>query len=487
MASISSNSPKISHTQAPGSNPQVALYALMTLFFMMGFITCLNDILIPYMKAIFKLNYTQANLINLCFFGAYGTMSFLSSVMVQRIGYKRAMIAGFILAALGCVLFYPAAGSREYPIFLAALFILATGIVILQVAGNPYVTVLGPAETAPARLTLTQAFNSIATMIAPFVGSALILANLPADLKNTPVDQIDVSAVQQPYLVIAGVLVFIALLVSMLKLPEMKTLQPEATTQHAEHKSIWQYPHLWLGALGIFTYVGAEVAIGSHIVSYLKEPSILSLPEDQAGNYVSYYWGGAMVGRFIGSLALNRSAYGDKRFFLGVVLISLLGFGFIAGTEYISAVLRHQSMVFPWMKALIFGICSIGVWGLQGFLLKLKQPGKILAFNAVLAAILTLIASVTQHELAVYSLLLVGLMNSLMFATIFTLSVAGLGQLTDRGSGILSTAIFGGALVPVAFGALGDAAGLRMAFIIPVICYAYIAWFGLKGHQSDNI
>ncbi|SNC77670.1 MFS transporter, FHS family, L-fucose permease [Hymenobacter gelipurpurascens] len=392
-----------------------ALASLTVLFFMMGFITCLNDILIPYLKAIFSLSYTQANFINLCFFGAYFVMGIPAGKLVQRIGYKGGMLVGFLVAALGAFLFYPAADSRSYGLFLGALFVLATGVVLLQVAGNPYVSILGPARSAPARLTLTQAFNSLGTTVAPLLGTAFILSNLP-DLESTSAAAIDVRAVQVPYLGIGVVLLVISVLLGLLKLPKII----HAQTEHDPGRRAWHYRHLVYGVLGIFAYVGGEVAIGSHIVSYLHLPDIMSLTPKAAGKMVSYYWGGAMVGRFIGAYLLNKF-----------------------------------------------------------------NPGRLLAFNAIGAVVLVLISINTSGEVAMWSLLAVGLMNSIMFATIFTLAVAGLGRHTEEASGLLNVGIVGGALVPLLFGLVADASSLRWAFVLPLLCYAYIFWYGLRGHRPQ--
>lgn len=416
MASFSNSTQQ--SLNADGKNYSVALYSLMTLFFMMGFITCLNDILIPYMKSIFQLSYKEANFINLCFFGAYFVMSIPSGMIIQKVGYKGGMIIGFIVAAIGCFLFYPAADTKVYGIFLAALFILASGITLLQVAGNPYVAVLGKPETSSARLTLTQAFNSVGTTIAPFIGSSLILSNLPKNIDATTL--IDVSAVQKPYLFIGGVLVLIALILVMIKLPKIGHGETDIAVENFVDKgSAWNYKHLVLGAFGIFMYVGAEVAIGSHITSYLHGADVMGFTLEEAGKYVAYYWGGAMVGRFIGSIILQKF-----------------------------------------------------------------KPGNVLAFNATAAILLIAISIASLGSIAMWSILAVGLMNSLMFATIFTLAVKNLGKYTDQASGILCTAIVGGAIVPFLYGTIGDAISLKAAFILPIICYSYIVYYGVKGHKT---
>lgn len=421
MAAPAPTIPRPSATSpASGPTPRYtsALSAVTTLFFLWGFITCLNDILIPYLKAIFQLSFAQANLINLCFFGAYFLMSIPAGKLVAGIGYKKGMLLGFVVAAIGAFLFYPAAAQRAYGLFLGALFVLASGITLLQVAANPYVAILGPPESASSRLSLTQAFNSLGTTLAPLLGSALILSRLPKLDNATTAASIDISAVQLPYLVIGGMLLLISLILSRINLPVIEHVadDDEATGEH--HRSAWQYRHLILGVVGIFMYVGAEVAIGSHIVSYLALPNVMSLDPTAAGNKVAYYWGAAMVGRFAGAYLLNKFS-----------------------------------------------------------------PAKLLAFTAVGAVSLILISINTTGAVAMWSLLAVGLMNSVMYPTIFTLAVAGLGRHTEEGSGLLCTAIVGGALVPMLFGAIADHSGLRLALLLPIVCYAYIMWYGLRGSR----
>jgi FHS family L-fucose permease-like MFS transporter len=405
---------------AAGTTPRYtsALSAVTTLFFLWGFITCLNDILIPYLKAIFQLSFAQANLINLCFFGAYFLMSIPAGKLVARVGYKRGMLLGFVVAAIGAFLFYPAAAQRVYGLFLGALFVLASGITLLQVAANPYVAILGPPESASARLTLTQAFNSLGTTLAPVLGSALILSNLPKLDTAASAATIDVRAVQLPYLVIGGILLLISLLLSRVHLPVIEHAATDDNMSNDELRGAWSYRHLALGVVGIFAYVGAEVAIGSHIVSYVALPSVMGLDPSAAGNQVAFYWGAAMIGRFAGAYLLNKF-----------------------------------------------------------------NPAKLLAFNAVGAVALILISISTTGPVAMWSLLAVGLMNSLMYPTIFTLALVGLGRLTEEGSGLLCTAIVGGALVPMLFGAIADHSSLRLALLLPIVCYAYIMWYGLRGSR----
>ncbi len=440
MAGIGINNTRKLHTEE-SKNYSTALSSLMVLFFMMGFITVLNDILIPYLKLIFQLNYTQSMLINTCFFGAYFVMSIPSGNIVKKIGYKKAMLVGFLVAAFGCFLFYPAAASRNYSLFLFALFILASGITMLQVSGNPYVAILGPSRTSSSRLTLTQAFNSLATFVAPFVGTHYILKSLPElpgslkgieDFTNLNLQQqkdfsnftkiIELSSLQYTYILLGITFLLITIIITLIKLPKIHAeFTEEGSVDINEYVSIWSYKHLIFGAIGIFAYVGAEVAIGSFLVNYLGDTNVAGLSPSTAGFYVTFYWGGAMVGRFI-----------------------------------------------------------------SAFILKKINPGKVLVFNAVTAALLVSLTIVFGGNVSMYTILAVGLFNSLMFPTIFTLAVKNLGSYTDQGSGILCTAIVGGAIIPLIQGLAADSVGIRLAFIIPVICYLYIVWYGAVGHKKIN-
>lgn len=399
----------------PRGGNNLALSVVGALFFMLGFITCLNDILIPHLKAIFNLNYTQAMLVQFCFFTAYAVMSVPMSKLVEKMGYKAGIIGGFLIAALGCILFYPAAASASYPIFLGALFILASGIVLLQVAGNPYVTLLAPKGKESVMLTLIQAFNSLATTVAPPIGAALIFVDATASQAER------ISSVQMPYLGLAGFMILLSVLIGLIKLPDARQIAAEQTeSSHDGKTSVWQYKHMVLGTIGIFCYVGAEVAIGSLMVNALEHTAGLS--HDKAAGYLSVYWGGAMVGRFIGAGLMNKIA-----------------------------------------------------------------PNKYLAFNASMAVGLLMLAiaagggAVTQ-----WSLLLIGFFNSIMFPTIFSLGTKGLGKFTGAASGIISTAIVGGALVPVLQGFVIDHVGLMISYVIPAVCYVYIVFFATRGYKADE-
>jgi len=396
-----------------------ALVVLTSLFFMWGLITSLNDILIPHLKALFTLSYVQASLIQFCFFGAYAIASLPSGYLVERIGYRKGIIVGLCIAGAGCLLFHPAASQKVYALFLGALFVLACGITLLQVAANPYVAVLGPARTSSSRLTLTQAFNSAGTTIGPWLGANVILASVVGGAAVGSAR--DVQAVQGLYVGLAIVLFLIAVVFSRFKLPTVAGT--DATTapkdeQGDAKKSVWSHTHLVLGAVAIFVYVGAEVSIASWLVNFMALPEVAALDEQTAGTYLGiFYWGGAMVGRFVGS-----------------------------------------------------------------YVLRVIKPGHVLAFNAAVAIALLLFAMSVGGRFAMWAVLGVGLFNSIMFPTIFTLALARLGRHTGEGSGILCVAIVGGALVPVLQAVFADHIGLLPSFFVPAICYAYIVFYGLKGH-----
>ena len=404
-------------TTAPprASNNNLALSVVGALFFMLGFITCLNDILIPHLKAIFNLNYTQAMLVQFCFFTAYAGMSIPMSKLVEKMGYKAGIIGGFLIAALGCILFYPAAASASYPIFLGALFILASGIVLLQVAGNPYVTLLAPKGKESVMLTLIQAFNSLATTVAPPIGAALIFVDATASQAER------ISSVQMPYLGLAGFMILLSVLIGLIKLPDARQIAAAQTESNHDGKtSVWQYKHMVLGTIGIFCYVGAEVAIGSLMVNVLEHTA--GLDHDKAAGYLSIYWGGMMVGRFIGAGLMNKIA-----------------------------------------------------------------PNKYLAFNASMAVGLLLLAiAANGGAVTQWALLLIGFFNSIMFPTIFSLGTKGLSKFTGAASGIISTAIVGGALIPVLQGLVIDNVGLMISYVIPAVCYVYIVFFATQGYKADE-
>jgi len=404
------------------------LAVVTTLFFMWGFLTCLNDILVPHLKAIFDLSYARVMLVQFAFFSAYFLFSVPWSKVVNTVGYQRTMVIGLFTMALGSFLFLPAASAASYPLFLTALLVLATGITGLQVSANPYVDLLGRAETASSRLDLTQAFNALGTTLAPKVGGLLILAAAPLameQLRQLSPAALHVYRVQQaasvktPYAVIGVVLALLAIVIGIFNLPKVEAGDYRSRDRVSD--SIWKHPNLILGAIGIFTYVGAEVSIGSFLVNYFGLPDIASLSAKTAAGYVSFYWGGAMVGRFLGAGLLRRF-----------------------------------------------------------------KPGNLLAVFAICAATLVAASMVLGGHAAMWTMLAVGFFNSIMFPTIFSLGVAELGPLTGNGSGLINMAIVGGAILPVIQGVIADRVGLHHAFVLPVMCYLYILFYGLSGSKPNS-
>ena len=397
-----------------------ALAIVTSLFFMWGFLTALNDTLIPHLKHVFSLNYTQAMLVNFAFFGSYFVFSLPASKLIEKIGYKRTMVVGLAVMAVGVFLFLPAASVPSYPFFLTAQIILAAGVTTLQVAANPYVTVLGPARTASSRLNLTQAFNSLGTTIAPYFGSALILAGAEF---ATMTKQQEAALVKAPYAGIGIALILLATAIGLLHLPRIQTTQEFRPSGDPKNPlgSIWEHHHVWLGAIAIFTYVGAEVAIGSFLVNYMGTKDLGSIPAPSASKLVAFYWGGAMVGRFIGSAVLQR-----------------------------------------------------------------VRTGPLVGAFAIVAGLLVLTSTFTYGHVAIVAILLVGLFNSIMFPSIFTLGTAHMGPLTGKASGLLVMAIVGGAIIPVIQGAIADRIGIHHCFILPLLCYLYVAYYGFVGSQPTG-
>ena len=430
VAIESKESVPVHHTLAkvPIQHCSKALVVITSLFFMWGFLTCLNDILVPHLKSIFDLSYARVMLVQFAFFSAYFLFSVPWSRVVNTAGYQTTMVAGLAIMGIGAFLFIPAAFSASYLLFLLALVTLATGITGLQVAANPYVVALGKPETASSRLNLTQAFNSLGTTIAPYVGGLLILGAAPLtmealsqfsaeDLHAYRVHQ--AASVVTPYALIGATLLLLAVAIGTSKLPKIESAVYDAEAKLTD--SIWQHPNLLYGAIGIFVYVGAEVSIGSFLVNYLEEPEVGGISAKTAAGFVSSYWSGAMIGRFIGAVILRR-----------------------------------------------------------------LRPGCLLAICAISAATLVIASMLASGSTAMWTILSVGLFNSIMFPTIFSLGVAELGPLTVSGSGMLNMAIGGGAVLPVAQGVIADHIGLHQSFVLPVVCYAFIVFYGLSGSKPNS-
>ncbi len=408
------------------ASTRTALGVTTTIFFMWGFITALNDVLIPHLRSMFTLTHAEAMLVQFTFFGAYFLISLPSGKVVSRFGYRGSIISGLVITGIGAMLFIPAAHAQSYALFLFAFFVLASGITLLQVAANPYVSLLGEPERASSRLNLAQALNSLGTTIAPYLGGLLILSTAvmtvadiaelsPAARAAYRVEQ--AQAVQGPYIGIAVVLFVLAVVVWLFRLPKPEEATSADDAGHGFGEAL-RHRRVWLGMAAIFVYVGAEVSIGSFMIGYISLPGIGDMSAARAANYVSIYWGGAMVGRFIGSALLTRL---DTR--------------------------------------------------------------KLLAGNAVIAALLVMTTMLTHGPAAVWSIAAIGLFNSIMFPNIFTLGIERFGALTGKVSSLLVMAIVGGAIIPELQGLLADRIGVQHAFVLPLLCYLYIIFYGLKGSR----
>lgn len=444
---------------------------LTTLFFMWGFMTVMNDVLIPHLKAVFTLSWWQSMLVQFCFFGAYflgslGYYLYSSSKgdPIQRIGYKRALIAGLLLSAAGAALFVPATYVQAYGFYLLALFVLGLGFTLLQIAANPFVAIIGTAEGASSRLNLAQGFNSLGTTLAPLIGGALIFEHFKGD-----------AAVRWPYAFFAALLLLQAVWVYFTALPE------PAHSTAGERQHALRHRQLRNGMAAIFCYVGAEVAIGSLIIGFLGLGNVMGLEHNDAKNYLSLYWGGAMCGRFLGAVALSDRFSGVKRLAMmggiGTAIFLLLGFiNHLGG----GLDLRHL-----WPLAVLIA-ANMAVFVLAG-----SQPGKVTGIFALVAAALVLFTIFSGSSLAMWAILAVGLFNSILWSNIFTLAIHGLGNDTGQGSSLLVMMILGGALVPVAQGALIDLlqsrglgeTAMHLSFVLPLLCYGYLAWFGFRGSR----
>ena len=401
---------------------------VMALFFIFGGITSLNDVIIPKLKELFTLNYTQAMLVQFCFFTAYAVIGIPGAQLVKKIGYMRGAVAGLLTMMVGCLLFIPASKTATYEVFLLALFVLASGVVIVQVVTNPLISLLGPARTTHSRLTFAQAFNSLGTVVFPKVGAVLILGGIAgvsaAELSGEALDAYRVKeteVVVQTYIGLAFALAVVAGVVW----ANRNRLKGEKHEESSLRGSIdlLRQTRFGFGALCIFLYVGAEVAIGSLIVNFVQQESVLGVDAETAGSFIPYYWGGALVGRFIGSAVLAK-----------------------------------------------------------------VSPGKVLACCSVSAIVLILLSMTTGGNLAAWSLLLVGLANSIMFPTIFSLACEGLGKRAADGSGLITVAMFGGAVIPLLTGGIADLTGsLTFSLALPALCYAVIAAFGVYARHPAKV
>ena len=420
---LSNNAAAGAQSGSHSANYRPALTLLASLFFMWGFITVINNTLLPHLRSVFDLNYTQTTLIESVWFIAYAVASMPAAFLIERVGYKKAIIIGLAIMAVGSLGMVPAARLPSYAVTLIALFVIACGIALLQVAASPYVAVIGPPETAESRLTLVQAFNSMGTFFAPYFGGYLILSRTVSGttMEGTAVSleqrMADAQATQLPYLLVAAVLVVLALIIARAKLPTLGEATRRANAEERKHLSLWSHRNLVWGVPAIFIYLIAEIGVANLFINFVSQPQIGNMTQAAAANYLVLMWGGMMVGRFAGS-----------------------------------------------------------------FIMRSIPANRVLAGFAAAAFVVMIAAATLEGPVAMWALILVGLCHSIMFPTIFALGIKGLGPLTEEGSGLLITAIAGGALVVVQ-GWLADRYGLQNSFFLTAACELYILWYALRGSR----
>ncbi len=465
------------------------LIVVTGLFFMWGFITSMNDILIPYLKKVFELNYFEAMLVQFAFFGAYFIGSVIYFIIsagkgdpIMRIGYKNGIIAGLLLSAFGLFLFYPAAAYKIYGIFLTALFILGLGFTLLQIAANPYVARLGSPETASSRLNLSQAFNSFGTTIAPVIGGYFVFHYFIKwgkpflDKLGNPVtlnsgETISAYGVQLPYVIFALIFIIMAIIIKLTKLPVI----------NAEHEipsgmGALKYKQLVFGMIAIFMYVGAEVSIGSILINFMNEK--FHIAEMQAKSYLAFYWGGAMIGRFLGAISLSDIKDAAKKYsYMLLVAIAVFFVIFVV-------VWTESNFTFQFTKVLPY--LGFMILNLIAFRLGNSLPARTLMVFAIINVILLITALTGSGQMILWSLLSIGLFNSIMWSNIFTLAIDGLGKYTSQGSSLLVMMILGGAIIPVIQGIVADKSGVHVSFVVPILSYVYLAYYGWKGYKQGK-
>lgn len=441
-----------------------SLIVLTTLFFMWGFITSLNDVLTPFLKGVFQLSHFQANLVQFAFFGAYfigSLIYFISSITIgdpiSKIGYKNGIIGGLLLSATGCFLFYPSAVYQSFGFFLGALACISFGLTILQIAANPYVALLGKPETASSRLNLAQGFNSFGHTIAPVIGGYLIFKFFFTE------DNPGANSVKIPYLIFGAAFILLAVFISFAHLPaftggEKIEKKPEAL----------KHLNLLFGIFAVFFYVGAEVSIGSNMVAYLKLPDVAGLIEAEASKYLAFYWGGAMIGRFMGSISLSETK-GLKKYLsmAGVAVVLFIIIFLITKLDF--------SLIWYFLIYLVVNYFA--------FMLGKSLPERTLTIFALFVMALLSIGIFTTGKVAMWSMLCIGLFNSIMWSNIFTLAINGLGKFTSQGSSLLVMMIVGGAILPLMQGLLADATGVHYSLFVPLVAYLYLLFYGMKGYK----
>lgn len=452
------------------SGYRIPLIVMTSLFFMWGFITCMNDILIPYLKGVFDLSHFRAMLVQFSFFGAYfigSLIYFIFSALygdpINKIGYRYGIIGGLILSAIGCALFYPAAEFVSFPFFLSALFILGLGFTLLQISANPYVAILGSPEGASGRLNLSQAFNSLGTTIAPIIGGYLIFKYF-AGAEYTGADSVKI-----PYLIFATIFILLAIFFRFVHLPDFSNQQ-----KVSKGLSVLKHKSLRYGMGAIFMYVGAEVCIGSILISYLKTDNIAGLDENHASMFVAFYWGGLMIGRFIGGISLSSFKNSSAKW--GLIAASA-----ILTTTLIMSIAHFKngltlSQMWPYAAFVVLQLCA--------FVIGRNRPARTLFVFSIIIQILLVTTMLTNGSVAMWTVIAAGLFNSIMWSNIFTLAIKNLGDQTSQGSSLLIMMIVGGALLPLIQGYIADVSSIQISFIIPLVGYAYISLYSLWGYKE---
>ena len=459
-----------------GTGPFVAVTAL---FFFWGFITVMNDVLIPFLKSSFDLSYFQAGLVQFAFFGAFFVISLIYFAFsvgggdpINRVGYQRTIVAALVICAAGCGLFAPAAASESYAFFLGALFLLATGVTLLQIAANPYAAILGRPENASARLNFAQGLNSLGTTLAPVAGGLLLYEVFARG------GEVTLDAIRIPYLIYGGMFLALAVVMAFVHLPR---INPQRSVAVDGAGSALGFPQLRLGMVAIFMYVGGEVAIGSYLVSFMGDPAVMGWSEGIASLYLAFYWGGAMIGRLCGAIAMAHTSQPARKpvLILGTAAVLL-------GIIYVVTALRFEDgqlqarflpIVELWPFVLMIALC------LGAFAIARGKPPAVLALFSMVLCVLLVLAVFSTGRVAMWVALGTGLFNSIMWSNIFTLAIDDLGEHTSQGSSLLVMMIVGGALLPLLMGAVGDAVGIRSAFLTVVPCYLYIAYYGWWSHR----
>ncbi len=435
----------------------------------------MNDLLIPKFKADFDLNQKQANLVQFAFFGAYFVVSlayFLISAAkgdpINKIGYKNGLVLGLLISGVGCFLFYPAAETKQYPLFLGALIVLGAGITIIQIAANPYVTILGPEETGPSRLNLSQGLNSLGYVITPLIGGILLFGAKEIYTSTGGVD-----AVKLPYVGLGIAFVILAAIFKLISLPSFSQEgKIEAGVKVFRHK------HFVWGWLAIFFYVGSEVTVGSILINYLADESVMGMPEETSAKFLSFYWGGTMIGRLMGAISLSGVRASRKYVFMALAAIGATGVIYLNATFKENLTHGHHiplNAILPYLGLVVLSFVF--------FVIGRSSAGKMIGLFALVAVVLTCLSMGSTGEWALWSIIGIGLFNSIMWSNIFSLSIRGLGKDTSQGSSLLVMMIVGGAIMPVIQGALMDEYGVRASLSIVLLGYAYLAFYGFKGHR----